>query len=415
MTVTKQEIAARIARLQQKCLEQHIDACLITQNVDVYYFTGSMQTGYLLIPSVGEPVYFVRRSLLRAVQESHVRVEPLGSFRQFGETLAAHFPHVFASTRHSSCARCSPTEFTSRPVLATEFDVLPVQLYRRFVELLPPSTHWVDGSMLVRETRMIKSAHEVAAIRRAAQLADAALEDAAGYVRAGMSELALMARIEYQFRMQGHSGIMRMRGYNQEVITGMVGAGDAAAEPTYFDGPAGGRGLNAAMPQSASMRPIQVGEPILVDIGCNIDGYVIDQTRTLCIGELDAELQRAYDVSESIMRATERQLKPGTIAESLYFLALEIAKEQGLASHFMGYGQDQVTFLGHGIGLEVDELPVLARGFKCPLMPGMVIAIEPKFTFPGRGVVGIENTYLITEDGFEQLTISREGVIQVRG
>jgi Xaa-Pro aminopeptidase len=72
-----------------------------------------------------------------------------------------------------------------------------------------------------------------------------------------------------------------------------------------------------------------------------------------------------------------------------------------------------VKFLGHGIGLEIDELPVLARGFKQPLEAGMTIAIEPKFTFPGIGVVGIENSYLITDDGFENLCISREGIIRI--
>ncbi|MNQ94159.1 Xaa-Pro dipeptidase [compost metagenome] len=140
---------------------------------------------------------------------------------------------------------------------------------------------------------------------------------------------------------------------------------------------------------------------------------MIDQTRTLVIGGLDPELQRAYDVAEEVLRATEARLQPGTIAEHLYLLALDQVHEAGLSAHFMGYGADQVKFLGHGIGLEIDELPVLAKGFKYPLAPGMVIAIEPKFTFPGRGVVGIEDTYLITEDGYEKLTVSRDGIRRI--
>ena len=131
------------------------------------------------------------------------------------------------------------------------------------------------------------------------------------------------------------------------------------------------------------------------------------------IGDLDPELQRAYDVAEQVLRATEARLQPGVIAEHLYLLALDQVQEAGLSAHFMGYGADQVKFLGHGIGLEIDELPVLAKGFKYPLAPGMVIAIEPKFTFPGRGVVGIEDTYLITDNGYEKLTISREGILRV--
>lgn len=396
MILSKEEILSRIGRLQQKCREQHIDACLITQNIDLYYFTGSMQTGYLFVPADGEPVYYIRRSLTRAKQESHVRAEPIGGFRQFGGTLAAQFPQVFDR---------------SQPVLATEFDVLPVQLYQRIAEILPASAHWIDGSAIVRETRMIKSAYEVAIMREAARIADIALEDAAAFVKPGMTELELMSRIEHTMRTHGHLGIMRMRGYNQEIITGMVGSGSAAAEPTYFDGPAGSRGLSAASPQSSSRKPIAAGEPILIDIGCAIDGYVTDQTRTFCIGELAADLRAAYDLSEKIIRKTEEQLIPGTLAESLYVQALEMAKGAGLEAHFMGYAEDQVKFLGHGIGLEIDELPVLAKGFKYPLQAGMVIAIEPKFTFPDRGVVGIENTYLITETGFEKLTLSREGII----
>lgn len=166
--------------------------------------------------------------------------------------------------------------------------------------------------------------------------------------------------------------------------------------------------MTPAAPQSASRRPIQAGEPILLDIGCCIDGYTIDQTRTAVISELDDELKRAYEVSVQILRHTESLLRPGTTPESLYAEALRLADEAGLSAHFMGYGADQVRFLGHGIGLEIDEWPVLARGFAEPLEAGVVLAIEPKFTFPGRGVVGIENTYVITSSGFRTLTKSPE-------
>jgi Xaa-Pro aminopeptidase len=106
-------------------------------------------------------------------------------------------------------------------------------------------------------------------------------------------------------------------------------------------------------------------------------------------------------------------LVPGTICEDIYEQALKIAAEAELEAHFMGYGTDQVKFLGHGIGLEIDEFPVLAKGFKYPLQQGMVIAIEPKFTFPGVGVVGIEDTYLITESGFERLTVTDQHLFKV--
>jgi Xaa-Pro aminopeptidase len=397
--VLMDERAARRERLQEKMLAQGIDGCVITQNVDLYYFTGSMQLGYLFIPAKGRPVFYVRRSLVRAKEEADVETAELGSMRTFGAKLAEAYPELFNG------------QAGKKIVLAAEFDVLPVQQFQR-LETALPDVQWTDGSMLIRETRMIKSDAEIAAIREAARVIDIAFEAAIEALEPGMAEYELMAVIESVIRRNGHMGIMRMRGYNQEIITGMVGAGSSAAMPTYFDGPAGGQGLGPASPQSAGRRPIGRDEPILIDIGCCIDGYVIDQTRTAVIGSLPDDLQRAYEMSETILRQTESRLRPGTVCEDLYAEAIEFVRREGLSDHFMGWGADQVKFLGHGIGLEVDELPVLAKGFRYPLAPGMVIAIEPKFTFPGRGVVGIENTYAITADGFTKLTCSREGIIQ---
>ncbi|WP_163859592.1 M24 family metallopeptidase [Paenibacillus elgii] len=391
------EYAQRIGRLQQKLQAHQLDGMMITQNVDLYYLTGSMQTGYLLVPAEGEPRFYVRRSVARAQEESAAAVEPLGSFRGFGAQLAQTFPQ-FASG--------------SAVTLAAEFDVLPVQQWQRLQSVLPHVV-WKDGSMLIRETRMIKSPREIACIREAARIIDGALENALAGLKPGMTELELMSAVEHYIRLHGHIGVMRLRGYNQEVLTGVIGAGEAVARPTYFDGPAGGQGLGPAVPQSASRRPIERNEPILIDIGCCIDGYVIDQTRTAVIGDLPDDLRQAYDVSEAIIRSVESMLKPGTLCEQLYLHSLVMAQEAGLGDHYMGFGDDQVKFLGHGIGLEVDELPVLAKGFRYPLEPGMVIAIEPKFTFPGRGVVGIENSYAVTDTGFEKLTVSREGLIRL--
>lgn len=385
--------------LQGEMIKRGWSGFLVTHHVDIYYYCGSMQTGYLFIPAEGEALYLVRRSLVRAEEEASADVEALGSWKTLAERLRAR------------CA--SGAAAADAPLrIATELDVLPVQLYGKLQAALPGAA-WEDGSLLVREQRMIKSPDEVAAIRGAARVVDAALEAVIPHIREGMAEFELMALIEHQLRLRGHQGLMRMRAYNSELITGMVATGAAAAVPTYFDGPAGGTGLHPSSPQSSGRALLVRGEPILVDIGCMVDGYLIDQTRTLVIGELDPELQQAYDVAEQVLRATEAKLQPGMIAEHLYLLALDQVQEAGLSAHFMGYGADQVKFLGHGIGLEIDELPVLAKGFKYPLAPGMVIAIEPKFTFPGRGVVGVEDTYLITDSGWEKLTISRDGIIRV--
>ncbi len=385
---------SRLHQLQSKIIDQGADAFLVTQNIDLYYYTGSMQQGYLFVPASGDPIFYVRRSVSRAMKEANVQVKDLGSFRAFGKTLASDYPSIFQK---------------NRPILLTEFDVLPVQLFQRLQSVIPDA-EWADGSKLIREQRMLKSADEIQKIKEAGRLVDYAMNQAVANMRPGMTELELIQNIEYHLRGQGHHGIMRMRAYNQEIITGMVAAGRTAAEPTYFEGPAGGQGLSAASPQGSSRREIQAGEPILIDIGCNLDGYVIDQTRTAVFGSLSEKLTKAYEWCESVLRQTESNLKPGVKCDHLYVQALQEAEYAGYSEHFMGYGQDRVRFLGHGIGMEIDEWPVLAKGFEYELQPGMVIAIEPKLIFPGEGVVGIENSYAVTETGFEKLTISKEGL-----
>ncbi|WP_325176622.1 M24 family metallopeptidase [Paenibacillus alkalitolerans] len=385
----------RIQRLQQKLAERGIDAFIVTHNVDIFYLTGTMQAGLLVVPAAGEPAFYVRRSVTRAAEESAVRVEPLGSLRSFGATVAGAYPQL-----------------ANGPVIALTYDVLPVEWFERLKASWPAAV-WTNGATVVRELRMVKSPEELQSMRLAAQTADKALREASGKLREGMTEIELLAEIEYVLRKSGHLGLMRVRAMNMELVTGIAASGAAAAKPSAFDGPAGGEGLHPAFPKGAGRSIIQANEPILLDIGCSIDGYVTDQTRTAVIGRLDDDLQEAYDRSESILRAVERQLKPGAVCEDIYELALSAARSSPFAEHFMGYKSDAVKFVGHGIGLEIDEWPVLAKGFATPLEAGMVVAVEPKFTFPGRGVVGIENTYVITDDGFEKLTLSAEGLIRI--
>ena len=400
--IPREEVHGRIVRLQQALRREGYDGLLLTQNVDILYATGSMQTGYAVIPAEGEAVFYVRRSLTRAARESAVRTAPLGSLRGFRGALERDCPQLFAAGGGRT--------------LAADLDTMPAQTYLRLLEALrsgeaASAPTLADGSALVRRVRAVKTPWEIARIERAARIVSDALTEALNDLREGVTELAWMARLEYELRIRGHIGMMRVRGYNQEIVTGMVGSGAAAAEPSAFDGPAGGRGLGPAAAQGVSGKTFARDEPILIDIGCCVDGYVIDQTRTAVIGALPDDLAEAYKRSEAILHAVRRRMVPGVRCSDLYQEALRLADESGWPEHFMGFGADRVKFLGHGIGLEVDEWPVLANGFDDPLEPGMTVAVEPKFSFPGRGVVGVEDTYLVTEGGPRPLTCHPEGLI----
>jgi Xaa-Pro dipeptidase len=386
----------RITKLQDMMTAQAIDCFILTRHVDLFYYTGSMQAGYLLIPARGAPLYYVRRSVTRAMEETDIQVEPLDSLKTWGNRISQAFPVLSED--------CN---------IALTFDTLPVELYERF-QLVLPKAKWVNGTSIVRTLRMVKEESELACMRRAALLVDMALRQTVPKIHAGMKEIELLAEIEYVMRKQGHLGTMRVRAMNMEMVTGIAASGANAAKPSAFDGPAGGAGIHPAFPKGAGLDTLKNGEPILLDIGCNVDGYLIDQTRTAVIGDLAEDLTCAYQTSELILRAIEQRLRPGTICEDLYIMSLEMAERAGLSEHYMGYKSNAVKFVGHGFGLEIDEWPILARGFRTSLEPGMVIAIEPKFTFPDRGVVGIENSYVITNDGFEKLTVSAEGIWQLR-
>jgi Xaa-Pro aminopeptidase len=157
------------------------------------------------------------------------------------------------------------------------------------------------------------------------------------------------------------------------------------------------------MPQGAGLRRIGVREPISIDYVGIVDGYMVDQARTFFLGEAPEEFVKIHSLALKIQDAIAETGKPGVRAEALYDLAIDMAMPVGPSARFMGYPV-AVPFVGHGVGLELDELPVLGRKSGYVLETGMVIAIEPKFIIPGKGLAGIENTFVVAENGMEKLT-----------
>ncbi len=392
MEVPEKEVRSRVRRLQERMEAEGLEAALVGQNVDRYYLSGSMQGGWVVVPCRGEPVFLVRRDRGRARAESRIPVRDLPSLRDLAsgvEEALGGFP--------------SP--------LGLELDVLPVAQFQRIKGLFP-GVEIRNVSPLIQAVRSVKSPWELAAVGEAARVVAEAVEVVPEVLRPGITELELAARVEYELRRRGHGGFLRMRGFNQEIFYGHVMAGPAAAEPSFLDAPTGGRGQGPALPQGSSRRPIGPGEPVVVDLVGNHGGYLCDQTRVFSIGPLPAELRRAFDEARRIEDAVAAEARPGVEAGRLFDLAREVADRSPFGPHFLGY-PDPVQFVGHGIGLEVDEPPFLARGSRTRLEEGMVFALEPKFVFPGAGVVGIENTYRVVRNGVERITLSPPGVREV--
>ena len=387
----KTELDSRASALQGRMAEAGIDGALIVQNADLLYFAGTVQPSFLYIPSAGEPLLFVRRNPGRACEESLLkRIIPMNSPRDL--------PGLLAGCGVPRAAR-----------LGMELDVLPANLTTRFQRLLAPDGI-VDLSPSVQAVRAVKSAYEIGLIGEAAAMADLMLGTARRSLREGMTELELAARIEAEARAHGHQGFVRMRAFNQEIYWGYLISGPDSAAPSFIDTTSGGRGVSVAFPSGAGPRRIGRREPVLFDLVGIVEGYNSDQTRTLSIGPLPAALDKALKVSLDILHALAEMAGPGVPAGELFRRAAQIAAAAGLEEHFMGHGREKALFCGHGIGIELDELPVLAGGNRTPLVPGMVFTIEPKFAFPGIGAVGVEDNYAVTEDGLQRLTVSNYDV-----
>ncbi len=388
----KSEVSHRVKRIQDWMQKSSTDAVFVMQNADLYYFTGTVQAGLLCIPASGEPIYLVQKSLNRARLESPLeRLVALGSLRKAPDLLESE-------------------GLRSLRKVGLEMDVLPASLYLRLKDLFS-TTELIDASEAIRTIRMTKSAHEVAQMRRAAGMLKLGFGELPGWIRPGVTELEVIAKLEGFLRAHGHQGRTRMRGFDYEIAYGTISSGPSASHPTYFPGPVGFEGLYPAVPNGGGERKFEAGDTVMVDIVGGYGGYIADKTRTFAVGKVAPEMEQAHAFVLELMETVKPLLKPGVTCEDIYRSAVAVVKESPYASGFMGCGDSQVRFLGHGVGLELDELPVLAAGFDIPLEPGMTIAVEPKIFFPGRGGVGIENTYLITKTGFENLTDFPEHLI----
>jgi Xaa-Pro aminopeptidase len=386
--LTKRESEQRIEKLQKELNAQRIDGALLVFPIDIYYFSGTRQTSALWIPANGKPLLLVRKSMRRAQAESLIAdARPFPSSKDF--------PALFGEEIKK---------------IGLTFDVVPMQQYHYYAKLLT-GREFVDISEMIKNIRSIKSAWELEQMRHSGAQISRAFAQVPEFLKPGMRELDLSAEFERCLRKLGNEGYVRMRAYNQELFQGLAVAGENAAAPGFFDGPVTGRGLSNASPQGSSTATIERNVPVFLDYTGIFNGYLVDMTRVFVLGKLAPELEKAFAVALQIQKYLVENLKPGAVCEALFLKAAGMAEDAGLGQNFMGAPGENARFVGHGVGLELDELPVLAQGFKAPLRSGQTVAIEPKFVFPGWGVVGIENTFLVNDAGGVKLTTLADDIV----
>jgi len=379
------ELKSRIAYLQQRLGQNNVDGVLILQKTDLFYYSGTAQQGWLYIPVSGDPLLMIFKDYQRAREESGIdRVVSLVSPKEIPETI---FKIGYEMPKN----------------LGLEMDVLPANQYIVFQQIFTRAKI-VDISLQIRLQRAVKSDYEIGLMRKAAKMADTLAAKVPDIIEQGLSEIELAGLLEAHARRLGHQGLIRMRMWDNDLFYGHIMAGPGAAVPSCFASPTGGMGVNPSIAQGPGFNLIKKNQPILVDYVFALNGYLSDHTRIYCIGNLPDDLLRAHDAMLEIQERVKQKAIPGSISGQLYDMMMSQAHDSGYKDYFMGAGDRKIRFTGHGLGLELDEFPFIAKGQTLALEKGMMIALEPKVVFPEKGVVGIENTLLVTDNGLESLT-----------
>ena len=385
IAVSQEEYAGRVQKLQRHLQEKEIDLAILNYNSDLYYYSGSVEPLYLIVPGKGQPLLLARKAIRRIRDEvPHVPLAPFFGTKDLAAIIA---DHGYAPAKTIAMTLSSATYAT---VLRWQ------QLFG--------GANLADLSMDVRFIRMAKSGAELVIQREAGAIMAAVPDLVRNGFRPGMTELQLSALIENYFRLNHHGILMRSRREGVELAYGVCSAGTNTLAGTKFDGICSGRGVSNAMPYGANADVIPRGVPILLDYGFNLEGYHMDQTRMFCWGEPAPEVRRAYEAMLKVEELIMENLKPRKLCSEIYQLALESAIESGYEKEFMGLGPEKVRFVGHGVGLELDEPPFLAPNNDYPLEAGMVVAVEPKVSLPDIGVVGIEDSMAVRNGKPELLT-----------
>ena len=387
------ELEYRCSKLQEYMASESLDAVIMVQNADLFYFTGTVQSGNLYVPASGQPLYMVRKDSGRARMESGLKeVIPFTSLKDM--------PNILAEYGYSEPKR-----------VGLELDVLPANFFERYRTLYPGAV-FSDATPLIRKVRMIKSHYEIHLMKDAADQVDQAYRRAREVIAVGMSDLDVAAELEYTLRKAGHQGLIRMRGFNSDICYGQIFSGTDSAVPAYTDTPLGGLGLNPSFGQGVGLKRIEPNEPVIVDLAGCADGYLCDQTRVFSVGPPSDRMRRAYDDMLKIQSLMIDVTKVGLSWGELYAICLRCAVDMGYVDSFMGAKGAQVSFIGHGLGVEIDEYPFIARGFDQMTMEvGMAFAFEPKVVFPGEGAIGVENTFYLSNEGLKRLTHTSDELV----
>ncbi|MDD4778398.1 MAG: Xaa-Pro peptidase family protein [Fermentimonas sp.] len=387
--LTKEESNLKFEKIQNITRKKDAGACIITSSVNQYWLCGFIFDGYLYITADRDPILFVKRP-------SDLDDERIISIRK-----PEQIPGLLQEA-----------ELPLPKRILIESDQLTLNAANRLQAALN-MPELLNISDKIRKIRSVKSEYELNQMRECAKIHSEVYQLIPALYRKGMSDLQLQIEIEREMRLRGSVGIFRSFGENMDIFMGSILAGDNAQIASPYDYALGGEGITPLLPLGANGTPLKPGTTVMVDMAGNYSPYMDDMTRTFAIEHAPEIAYKAHEVSIEIHNAVKKQAKAGTLCSDIYSLAEEMVISSGLQPYFMGTVQ-QAKFIGHGVGLEINEPPVITPRSKDTLLSGMAIALEPKFVLPGIGAAGIENTYIVHDEGLENITQCEERIIVLK-
>lgn len=387
--LSPQEVLLRIGRLRGAAVAAgRTGALLIADNAMLYYLTGRVYSGWAFIP-VDEnvnPVWFVRRPV-ELTGKDVVEVRKPEEIPSRLEALGISLPEA----------------------VGLEMDALPYSTITRLQAVFPGAESYT-ASPIVAAARSVKTPLEISMMERSGVIHTAVYHKIPSLFSPGMTDFELDVAIEHLSRLEGCLGQFRIAGKSMEFFMGNVLTGENADAPSPYDFALGGKGMDSSLPVGASGEEIKPGTTVSVDVNGDYTGYMTDMTRVFSYGDIPSEAKAAHECSLAIHREFRRMAVPGTKASDIYEMAARLAREAGFERYFMGHRQ-KAGFCGHGVGIEINETPVIAPRSRDILQTGNAIAMEPKFVIPHVGAVGIENTYIVTPEGARCITNAPEEII----
>ncbi len=356
------DYSSRLSRLIAQLPELGLDALLVSRMTNIRYLTGfTGTTAYLLVASKPLLAVDFRYREQAREQVKHVDIrESVSSRELWPDTLKV-------------------LESGALKNVGVEGGTLTVDRFLQLSAIAGVST--VPTENAVERLRYRKDEREIAAIRAAAQIADEVAEEMIGVITHGMSEHQIAGEIELRQRSRGGER--------------------SASEIIVASGP------RSSLPHGiATSRTVGTAEPIMLDLGTAVDGYLSDLTRTYHVGPPGTELTRIHQVVAEAQQCALEAIRPGMTGREADAFARDHIRSEGYGDYF-GHS------LGHSIGLDNHETPLLSPYDETVLEPGMVTTVEPGIYVPGVGGVRIEDMVVITDGGCELLTNSRRDFVQL--